>query len=206
MRSNWPPLTFATKLPPWCENSYLQQSWYCTEILGALNWMFCSRYSIKYIEESCTLINVRRADLPYGWVLFSWFVWQHFLWTGPTGTAAAPQSPAWSVSWTPTPNSFCNSLCPPSVLLTDIPPSFPYSKVCPLFVCGSSYVAFPAEAITLVLMCSQRLHKPSPSNRTCLYIRLRKKCKAEWQSRGKEGESTERMNGGSVGKKRKENG
>ena len=54
-------------------------------------------------------------------------------------------------------------------------------------------------------MCSQRLHKPSPSNRTCLYICLRKNCSAEWQSRGKEGESTEWMNGVGEGKKRKEN-
>lgn len=52
-------------------------------------------------------------------------------------------------------------------------------------------------------MCGQTLHKPSPSNRTCLYICLRgRKCRAEWLIRWKEGEREVGMNGGSVGMKR----
>lgn len=81
-----------------------------------------------------------------------------------------------------------------------IPSPSPNSKVCPLCVGAVLwYVAFPAEAIILVLMCNQRLHKPSPFNRTCLFFYPpKKKCGSEWQSRKKEGESTEGKNGSSV--------
>lgn len=70
----------------------------------------------------------------------------------------------------------------------------------PLLRCFSSW-----SSNSPALMCSQRLHKPSSSNRTCLYICLMKKSRVEWEKKGKEGESAEGMNEGSVEKKVKEN-
>lgn len=96
---------------------------------------------------------------PYGWVLFSWFFWHHFLWKGPTGTAAAPpKSPAWSVSSTLTPVPCSRSLfllrffsqgffSPPRLT-----PEFKVRIYPPVVCCG----AFPAEIATLGCSCEAR--------------------------------------------------
>lgn len=48
-------------------------------------------------------------------------------------------------------------------------------------------------------MCSQRLHKPLSLQQDLPLYPPEEKCRVEWQSGGKEGESTEGMNGGSMG-------
>lgn len=48
-------------------------------------------------------------------------------------------------------------------------------RVCPVAVCRSSgLLPFQLKQQLWVLKCSQKLHERSPSNRSCLYIRLRK--------------------------------
>lgn len=75
--------------------------------------------------------------------------------------------------------------------------------ILPMFLCLRCFSS--SSSNSPALMCSQRLHKPSSSNRTCLYICLMKKSRVEWEKKGKEGESAEGMNEGSVEKKVKEN-